>query len=91
MTVPDRATLLSRFVRDGRLHQLPARRSRRLPLLAWLAERFEPGRDYPETEVNGLLRGDHPDVATLRRLLVDDRFLLREDGIYRRGPGPDPA
>jgi len=49
-----------------------------------LAERFEPGRPYPEGEVNDLLNGDAPDPATLRRLLVDHGLLDRERGVYRR-------
>lgn len=48
-------------------------------LLTW----FEPGRDYPEREVNGILRDAHEDVATLRRELVDYGYLHRANGIYR--------
>jgi hypothetical protein len=34
----------------------------------------------------------HPDVAALRRYLVDGRWMTREAGIYRRArPREDPA
>jgi hypothetical protein len=76
--------VLRGFVRDGRVTQLPARRAKRLVVLNWLARRFEPGHTYPEREVNAMLAEDQPDHATLRRLLVDEGFLERDGGIYRR-------
>jgi hypothetical protein len=72
------------FFRDGRLTSLPSKRSVRLAALAVLARRFERGRRYPEREVNALLADDAPDVATLRRLLVDEGFLARAGGEYWR-------
>lgn len=69
---------------------------------AFLADRFEPDRLYDEQEVNAILADDAPDVATLRRLLVDHGYLGRRNGAYWRerptpptGPpsagGPPPA
>jgi hypothetical protein len=73
------------FVRDGRLTSLPSRRrTLLLAACAFLADRFERGRRYPEREVNELLADDAPDVATLRRLLVDEGFLERDHGSYWR-------
>ena len=72
------------FVRDGRLTSLPRRRPMLLAACDFLAARFEPGRDYPEAEVNAILADDAPDPATLRRLLVDHGRLSRAAGIYRR-------
>ena len=74
------------FFRDGRLTSLPSRPAIRLAALGILAERFAPGRSYPEAEVNALLAGDAPDHATLRRLLVDHGFLDRDRGTYTRRP-----
>jgi hypothetical protein len=37
-----------------------------------------------------VLAEDAPDHATLRRLLVDGGFLLREGGVYRRIDATDP-
>jgi hypothetical protein len=87
MTTPNRdpATHLRHaFVREGRLTSLPSRRAMLLAACAFLAERFEPGRDYGEAEVDALLAHDAPDHATLRRLLVDEGFLVRSRGVYRR-------
>ena len=69
---------------DGpRLRLLPAARKKRVIVLRRLLERFEPDRDYPEREVNDLLRLAHDDVASLRRELVDYGFMVRDRGIYR--------
>jgi hypothetical protein len=71
--------VLRRFVHNGRLLSMPAARSKRLVVLDHLAGLFEPGRRYPEAEVNRLLERYHPDYAMLRRYLVDDGFLARAD------------
>ncbi len=81
------AELRAFFGEDGRITVMPARRNRRLALLDHLAQLFEPGQDFDETEVNRRLRGLHDDVAMLRRYLVDEGFLDRRDGRYWRVGG----
>ena len=72
---------------DGRLVRMPTKRTKRLDLLDHLAQRFEPGRRYTEREVNASLAQVSEDTATLRRYLVDERFLDRADGEYWRSGG----
>jgi hypothetical protein len=79
--------ILQAFVRDGRLIQVPARRSKRLVVLELLAQEFEPGRRFTEPEVNVRLQRWHPDYCALRRHLVDEGFLDRADGEYWRCGG----
>jgi hypothetical protein len=81
------AFILRRFFRGGRLTQMPMQRSKRLIVLDYLAQAFEPGRRYTEQEVNQILVRCHDDVATLRRYLVDEDFLDRERGRYWRTGG----
>jgi hypothetical protein len=76
--------VLRRFLHKGRLLAMPAAHGKRLVVLDHLAGLFEPGRRYPEREVNELLGRYHPDYAMLRRYLVDDGFLDRAD---EQGPG----
>ncbi len=59
--------------------RLPKSREERLAMLAKLAELFEPGCRYPEKEVNDKLKEFNPDYAILRRSLIDEGFLKRED------------
>src|SRR5688572_6542838 len=79
--------VLTTFVRDGRLTSIPAQRSKRLVVLDHLVRVFEAGVRYPEREVNALLAVWHPDVAALRRYLVDEGLLTREAGVYWRTGG----
>lgn len=56
-------------------------------MLDHLAQAFEPGEVYPEAAVNQVLQRFHPDHAALRRYLVENQFLTREDGYYWRSGG----
>jgi hypothetical protein len=67
---------LERVIRDGRL---PKSRNDRLPVLKQMADLFEPDRRYPEAEVNSHLKTINPDHALLRRYLIDEGFLKREN------------
>ena len=83
---PEQAAVLRNFVdEDGRIRELPARAAKRELVLEYVAARFEPGREYGEKEVNGILLELHDDYVTLRRYLVDAGLLTRTHGIYRRG------
>jgi DNA-binding transcriptional ArsR family regulator len=82
---PEDARVLRAFVGDGRLSSIPAQDRKRRVVLRWLLEQcFAEDRDYPEKEVNQRLALYHPDVASLRRYLVDGGLMRRESGIYRR-------
>jgi hypothetical protein len=72
---------------DGRLKSVPMQRIRRMPILDFLAGKFEPGKTYPEARVNLILGEFHSDTAALRRYLVDEEFLERRDGFYWRAGG----
>jgi hypothetical protein len=72
---------------DGRLHTMPAKRSKRLRVLDHVVQSFEPGLTYAEPDVNAILERFHPDYAALRRALVDEEFLTRENNVYWRSGG----
>ena len=91
----DREKVIRAFLRDGRLVSIPARPSRRDLLLPVILDRcFPEDRDYEEKEVNMRLALLHPDVAALRRYLIDGGLMTRAAGVYRRvrpmesEPGP---
>jgi DNA-binding transcriptional ArsR family regulator len=81
------ARVLRAFVHDGRLTSIPAVHAKRLVVLDWLAQRFEPGRRYSEQMVNLILGQVHPDTAALRRYMVDEGILSRARGQYWRTGG----
>jgi hypothetical protein len=79
---------LRAFVRDGRITALPAKRTRRRLLLDQVAQAFEPGRTYPEAEVDQILKTFFDDHCALRRYLIDEEFMSRTaDGLYWRAGG----
>ena len=74
------------FIRDGRLTTIPARERRRQVIYRYLRDVvFTEDRAYPEREVNQRLALFHPDVATIRRGMVDAGLVTRDGGEYRRG------
>ncbi|MEV6375627.1 DUF2087 domain-containing protein [Micromonospora musae] len=82
-------TVLHTFVRDGVLVGLPAQRGRRRIVLEHIARRsFATDTPYPESAVNDALRpwcaDGGSDHVTLRRYLVDELLLTREQGVYHR-------
>jgi hypothetical protein len=83
----EESEVLARFFRGDRLVEIPSSLSKRRVVLQRLALEFEPGRRYPEREVNERLQRFHPDHASLRRYLVDDGLLTRAGGEYWRSGG----
>ena len=78
--------VLDNFVDGERLLEIPVSYKKRLVILKWLVGFFEPGISYTEAEVNAILKLHHHDCATLRREMIGCGILMREKGIYRRGP-----
>jgi hypothetical protein len=77
------------FIQDGRITVYPKKPERRLLLLEHVVQEFEPGRYYPEAEINTVLKAAAEDHATLRRYLVETELLSRTaDGVYWRTGGP---
>lgn len=77
--------VLDNFVdASGSLHTIPVQRKKRLVVLRWLAEDFQPGRLYPESEVNRIIGRRHPDFAALRRYLIDEELMQRRHAVYWR-------
>jgi hypothetical protein len=80
------AKTLRAFIKDGRLTSIPSREKRRLVIYRYLRDQvFTDDREYPEAELNQRLALFHPDVATIRRGMVDAGLVDRSAGIYRRG------
>lgn len=86
-TSAEDARVLRAFIVDGRLASIPATEKKRAAILRYLLGAcFAEDRDYPEKEGNQRLALFHPDVASLRRRLVDSKLMTRVGGVYRRSP-----
>lgn len=88
--VPDDSTnayeqkILSNFVENGRLTQIPARYKKQFVIMKWVANHFQPGVRYPEADLNDILKPLHSDYASLRRFLIEHKLMTRENNIYWR-------
>ena len=79
--------VLRAYLGDGRLNVIPRAGAKRRVVLDYLATQFEPGVRYSEAQVNAVLRVYHDDFAALRRYLIDEGLLSRENGQYWRTGG----
>ena len=80
------AHVLRAFIRDGRLASIPARDRKKLVVYRFLLDQVLPHPDelVTERDLNMRLALWFPDVATIRRALVDLRLAERNEMVYRR-------
>lgn len=77
-------TLRAYLSPDGTLKAIPTQHKKLMVILSHLVKNFTLGVQYPENQVNQMLRRFHEDTAALRRYMVDNKLLKREKGIYWR-------
>lgn len=80
------AHVLRAFVREGRLVSIPARERKKLVVYRYLLDQVLPDPDelVAERDLNMRLALWFPDVATIRRALVDLKLAERTEMVYRR-------
>ncbi len=78
--------VLQTYLIGDQLTKIPETRKKRDVILNWLATQYEEGVRYPEAEVNAIIKRYHPDTATLRRELIGNKLMQRENGVYWRVP-----
>jgi hypothetical protein len=87
----ERKVLADFFTPQGKLKSLPAQHKKLLVILHYLVNKeFESGVRYAEKEVNAKLVNYYADTASLRRYMVDNRYLAREKGVYWKPEPPNP-
>lgn len=86
-----RRKVIATFFPHGVLEKLPAQHKKRLIVLELFALRFAAGQRYSEAEVTALIRPLYDDYCTVRRLLVDEGMIRRDDAGYWREAGGTEA
>ncbi|MBX3059974.1 MAG: metalloregulator ArsR/SmtB family transcription factor [Anaerolineae bacterium] len=76
--------VLREYIVNGRLRAIPLKAEERMIILRWMANKFEPGHRYTETEVTELVQQYYDKPLTLRRILADNRFLIHTGRQYWR-------
>ena len=79
-----RQKVINSFLEYGKLKSIPAQRKKERIILEVIAESFAVDRDYTEPEVNAIIGQFHEDHCTIRRDMISERLLTRNNGIYRR-------
>lgn len=82
-----RQTVLKNFFEYGRLKVIPAQRKKKRICLEEMVKSFEVGRRYGEGEASEILGQFHEDYCELRRAMIEEKLMARENGEYWRcGP-----
>jgi DNA-binding transcriptional ArsR family regulator len=76
--------VLKDFFEGTRLKEIPASQKKRSVILRWLANQFEPAILYKEAQINEILQRYHPDASYLRREMIAEKLMQRENGTYWR-------
>lgn len=79
-----RKRVLDSFFEYGKLKTIPAQRKKKRIILEEIAKVFESGRIYSEREVNLLIADFHDDFCTIRRDMISEQLLTRENGQYQK-------
>ena len=80
LDIYDRKVIADYSRKDGSLKTIPSQLKKLQAVLRYIVRTFEPGKRYPEKQVNKLLASFHADTASLRRELVGYGLMKREGG-----------
>jgi len=74
--------VIASFFEYGKLKSIPTQRKKERIILEEIAKAFEPGRTYTEREVNIIIADFHDDFCTIRRDMIGEKIMARENGNY---------
>ena len=77
-----RQKVIDSFFEYGKLKSIPSQRKKERIILEEIAKAFEPGRIYTEREVNIIIADFHDDFCTIRRDMIAEKLMERENGKY---------
>ena len=77
-----RQKVIESFFEYGKLKSIPAQRKKERIILEVIAEQFDFDCTYTEREVNLIIADFHDDFCTIRRDMIAEKLLERENGSY---------
>lgn len=77
-----RRRVIDSFFEYGKLKSIPVQRKKERIILEEIAKSFEVGKVYTEREVNVIIADFHDDFCTIRRDMISEKIMAREDGKY---------
>jgi hypothetical protein len=78
-----RQKVLKVFFSKKRLIKLPVQRKKKLIVLNEFIKLFQLNREYKESEVNTIINTLYEDHSLIRRMLIDEGVMERNDQVYR--------
>ncbi|WJN47454.1 DUF2087 domain-containing protein, partial (plasmid) [Priestia aryabhattai] len=83
----DKLSIVKNFINsDGTLKQIPSQRKKKNVILAYLICDLHQGKTYKERDLNEYIKNYHEDYATIRRELIMQHFMYRQNGEYELNP-----
>ena len=79
-----RKKVIESFFDGEQLKSIPVQRKKKLIVLEKIAECFIPGQVYEEAALSETIARIHPDYCTIRRDMISEGILRRENGKYVR-------
>ncbi|ASB87396.1 metalloregulator ArsR/SmtB family transcription factor [Bacillus sonorensis] len=83
----EKLSIVKNFINsDGTLKQIPSQRKKKNVVLAYLIRDLHHGKRYKEKDLNEYIKNYHEDYATIRRELIMQHFMYRQNGEYELNP-----
>ena len=79
-----RKKVIDSFFEYGKLRSIPSQRKKERIVLEEIAKSFEKGREYTEREINIIIADFNDDFCTIRRDMISEGIITRENMIYKK-------
>lgn len=79
-----RKKVIDSFFEYGKLKSIPSQRKKERIVLEEIAKSFEKGREYTEREINIIIADFNDDFCTIRRDMISEGVITRENMIYKK-------
>ena len=71
---------ISRYIRDGKIYVMPRKQKSKLEIFQFVYSHLKQYSDeFTEPELNERIKEVYEDFATMRRYLVDYKYLIRDN------------
>ena len=79
-----RKKVIDSFFEYGKLKSIPSQRKKERIVLEEIAKSIEKGREYTEREINIIIADFNDDFCTIRRDMISEGIITRENMIYKK-------
>jgi len=77
-----RQKVLKTFFKKEKLVKLPVQWKKKMIILDEFVKKFKSGKKYREEEINQIIMESYLDYCTIRRLMIDEGIMRRENQTY---------